>query len=122
MNGEVILPDLEAESKPHLESLCFRAPLRARRRCLAMKLPSCTIPSSGLSASSLRGVLISLALLFVAESSRGMVVSNLFQYFVSVSGKNNADHFQPLAVSAYSFGRLIAAPVFGFFIDRYPIK
>ena len=40
------------------------------------------------------------------------------QYFTSVSGCDNAKNFQPLAVSAFSFGRLIAAPVFGYFVGE----
>lgn len=50
------------------------------------------------------------------------------QYFVSVSSCSDPENcstalkYQPLAVSAYSFGRLIAAPLFGYLIDRFPIK
>jgi hypothetical protein len=84
----------------------------------------CRLPSSGLGPVQLRGVVISLLLLFVAESSRGMVVSTLYYYMLSVDNNDAsmAHHFQPLAVSAFSLGRLIAAPIFGWAQDRWPVK
>ena len=44
-----------------------------------------------------------------------MVVASLYGYVLDVVGGNKsvADHFQPLAVAAFSVGRLVAAPLFG---------
>ena len=36
--------------------------------------------------------------------------------------KSLAKHFQPLAVAAFSGGRLVAAPLFGFLMDRLPLR
>jgi MFS family permease len=88
------------------------------------KWGACRFPASKLGPAQFRGIVISLLLLFVAESSRGMVVSTLYGYMLSADHgkKSMADHYQPLAVSAFSFGRLIAAPVFGWAMDRWPCK
>ena len=59
-----------------------------------------------------------------AESSRGMVVASLYSYVLSVVGgsKSEANHFQPLAVAAFSAGRLVAAPLFGWMMDKLPLR
>ena len=53
-----------------------------------------------------------------------MVVASLYGYVLSVVGgdKSLAKHFQPLAVAAFSAGRLVAAPLFGFLMDHLPLR
>ncbi len=53
-----------------------------------------------------------------------MVVASLYGYFLAVfnGDASKAEQFQPMAVSAFSAGRLVAAPLFGAMMDRWAVK
>lgn len=68
-------------------------------------------------ARRLRSTLVANACaLFIAESSRGLFLSSLYLYFVRVD--ENATQSLALAVSCFSWGRLLAAFVLPFAVDR----
>jgi MFS family permease len=60
--------------------------------------------------------------LFVSESSRGLFLPTLLDYFISLSNPTEGLAMVSYAVSAFSIGRLIAAPIFGWLTDRFSAK
>ena len=61
-------------------------------------------------------------ILFVAESSRGLVLPTLNSYVGRLAGYDDGASSSALAVSVFSAGRLIAAPLLGAIADAVPYK
>jgi len=69
-----------------------------------------------------RALALNCALLFVAESSRGLVLPTLNAYCRDVSGVDGGASGAALAVSVFSVGRLVAAPLLGVLADAMPYR
>ena len=65
---------------------------------------------------------LNLFILFVAESSRGLVLPTLSAYVARLAGHDGGAGGAALAVSVFSAGRLVAAPLLGMIADAVPYK
>lgn len=67
-------------------------------------------------------LVLNCLILFVAESSRGLVLPTLNSYVGRLAGYDDGASSSALAVSVFSAGRLIAAPLLGAIADAVPYK
>ena len=82
-------------------------------------------PLPALAPTRLVPIALTLVVLFVAESCRGLVVASLFNYFRVICGPDNkalAEQMNAWAFSSFSVGRLIAGPLMGLACDRFPFR
>jgi MFS family permease len=68
--------------------------------------------------------IISNLLLLVAESSRGLFLASMLNEFIFLTGgdKEAAKHYNTRAVTFFSTGRLVAAPLLGWLCDQFTFR